>query len=412
VKIKFQSFETAYKELSNLITPSPLIKNSWLSDFFHCNIYLKLENLLPVGSFKIRGASYKILNLSAEQAKNGILAVSAGNHAQGVAWGAKKFDVKAKIIMPIGSALTKITNTQALGAEVIIHGEDVEAGFEYAQKMLEKTKLTFIHPFEDPYIIAGQGTVAFEILNQLPQVDFLFGSIGGGGLMCGIGTVMKQKAPKTIIVGAQATGSSSMVQSLQKGELTSTDKAETFADGIKVRTPSQVMFDLLDKVVDEAVHVSDDQIALSVLSLMEQARIITEGAGALPLAAFDQLHRINPKRFIDKNVVLVIGGGNIDINVVDRIIDRGLVTSKRKATISVLLPDKPGALKELTEVLYESNANILQAIHNRDAPNLELQQSKVKVTIEVKGEEHLTETVAMIAEKFPHVSLEQEKSIL
>jgi threonine dehydratase len=405
MKITIDEIRTAHNILKKYIQPSPLLKNEWLSKKYHCNVYLKLENMLPVGSFKLRGATYKLSQLPVSELTNGVLAVSAGNHAQGVAWAASLFKTKAKIIMPLGSPITKIANTQALGAEVILHGENVEEGFEYAKILQKKENLTFIHPFEDEMIIAGQGTLALEVLESLPQTDYVFGSIGGGGLLAGVGTVFKELSAQTVVVGAQASGASSMVESLQKSELIEHPTASTFADGIKVKKTSATMFALLDKVVDEALHLSDDRIALSLLELMEHARIIAEGAGALPLAAFDELYQKNPRRFKGKNIVLIICGGNIDINVIDRIIERGLIASHRRVNIKVPLADKPGTLKLLTQILFEQGANILQAIHDREAPSLELQESLVDLTLEIKGKDHLDQIVSELNKHFKHVQI-------
>jgi threonine dehydratase len=388
MKIDFKEFEKAVEVLSKFLPPTPLIKNDWLSSKYGANIYLKLENLQPVGSFKLRGATNKIASLTDEEKERGVLAVSAGNHAQGVAWAAKKFGVKATIIMPKPSPLVKILNTESLGAEVILEGENVDESFEFGKEYLKKNNKVFVHPFHDPLVIAGQGTIGFELKDQLPTIDFIFGSIGGGGLMSGVGHVIKEIMPNCKIVGAQATGASSMVKSLQQGKIVEDSTVATFADGIKVKKPVPDMYNLLDKIIDEAVHVQDDLIAASVLRLMEQARVIAEGAGAINLAAFHELFENNPRRFKDKNIVLLICGGNIDINVIDRIIDKGLIETKRRVNVSILLDDKPGSLEEMTRVISKTGANILEIIHDRNAPYIELQQSIVKATLETKGPTH------------------------
>jgi threonine dehydratase len=388
MKIEFKQFEQARDILSEYITPTPLVKNEWLSKKYGANIYLKLENLQPVGSFKLRGATNKIFHLSEAEKKQGVVAVSAGNHAQGVAWAADKFGVKATIIMPKPSPLVKISNTEALGAEVILEGENVDESFEFVKEYQKKHKKTYVHPFHDPLVIAGQGTIAFELADQLDKIDFVFGSIGGGGLMAGVGSVLKEIMPQCKLIGAQATGASSMVKSLQQGKIVIDEKVATFADGIKVKKPNEEMFQLLDSIIDEAVHVSDDVTAASILRLMEWARVIAEGAGGINLGAFHELYENNPRRFKGKNIVLLICGGNIDINLVDRIIDKGLIETKRRINFSILLDDSPGTLKALTEQISGLGANILEVIHDRNAPYLELQQSIVKATLETKGPEH------------------------
>jgi threonine dehydratase len=400
MNLDFTLFEEAKKIISEYLTPTPLVKNEWLSKKYGANIYLKLENLQPVGSFKLRGALNKIYHLTDEEKKQGVVAVSAGNHAQGVAWAASKFGVKASIIMPKPSPLIKIANTEALGAEVILAGENVDESFEYVKKYQEEHKRIYVHPFHDPLVVAGQGTIAFELLEQIDKIDFVFGSIGGGGLMTGVGQVLKTLHPECKLIAAQASGASSMVKSLQQGKIVIDEKVATFADGIKVRVPNPEMYEHLDKLIDEAVQVPDSLTAAAMLRLMEWARIIAEGAGAINLAAFHELWEANPRRFKNKNVVLIICGGNIDINLVDRIIDKGLIETKRRINLSILLDDSPGTLKTLTELLSTLGANILDVMHDRNAPFLELQQSIVKTTLETKGPEHTDKIIHEVKKRY------------
>lgn len=394
-------FQNAYNVLRKIIEPTPLVYNEWLSKKYGCEIYLKLENMLPIGSFKMRGATYKISSLAPAERKRGVLAVSAGNHAQGVAWAARKFDVKATIIMPEGSPLTKIRNTEALGAKVILHGASIEDGFKYAEKILKKQKMIFVHPYNDPKVIAGQGSVAFELLEQIPDMDFIFSSIGGGGLVSGLGQVIKTSGSKAKIIAGQATGCSPMVDSLRSGRIHSVDQAETFADGIRVKKVSPQMFSSLKKVVDSSYKVDDEKMAWAILQLMEKARVIAEGAGALPLALFDQLFNKNPKQFSKKKIVLVVCGGNIDVNILERIIDRGLIESHRKVRISIPAADRPGLLNKLTGVITSQGANILQVVHDRDDSNAGISGTTVIFTLETKGEEHLKSLLKEMKKDFP-----------
>lgn len=400
MNLDITGFERAYELIKPYILKTPLIKNEWFSKKYGCEIYLKLENLQPVGSFKLRGATNAIANLTEENKKIGVLAVSAGNHAQGVAWAAQKFGINATIIMPKPSPLVKISNTEALGAKVILEGENVDESFEFAKKYLEENNHIYIHPFNQEEIIYGQGSIGFELKEQLDHIDFVFGSIGGGGLMSGVGTVVKQFFPGCTIVGSQCTGASSMIKSLQQGKLVESETVATFADGIKVKKPDFKMYELLDSVIDEAVHIEDDKVAMAVLNLIEQARVIAEGAGAINLAAFNELYERNPRRFKNKKVVLIISGGNIDVNLVDRIIDNGLLESKRRVKLNVILHDIPGALNLLTQKLMEVEANILQVVHKRDVPFLHLDQSMVEVMVESKGESHTEEILNCIKEDF------------
>ncbi len=400
MKLEMDGFKKAHELLKDYIVKTPLIRNEWLSKKYACDVFLKLENLQPVGSFKLRGATNMIANLSEEDRKKGVIAVSAGNHAQGVAWAAEKFGIDATIIMPKPSPLVKIMNTEALGAKVILAGENVDESFEYAKEYLKKHNKVYIHPFNQEDVIYGQGSIGFELKEQAENVDFIFGSIGGGGLMTGVGKVMKEFFPNCTVVGSQSTGAASMIKSLQQGKLIEGETVETFADGIKVKKPEFKMYELLDSVVDEAVHVSDDKVALSVLELMEHARVIAEGAGAINLAAFAELFEKNPRRFKNKKIVLIICGGNIDINLVDRIIENGLIESNRRMKMNVLLDDRPGALHQLTKTLMESEANVLQVVHKTDVPFLQLSQSVVEVIAESRGESHSDEIFKAVSSIF------------
>jgi len=400
--IEFKEFKQAYSELKKIIHPTPLIYNEWLSQQYGCEVFLKLENMLPIGSFKMRGATYKISTLTQSERKNGVLAVSAGNHAQGVAWAANRFNIKATIIMPEGSPLTKIRNTEALGAKVILHGKSIEDGFSYAESLMKKRKMVFVHPYHDPKVIAGQGSVAFELLEQLPQMDYVFSSIGGGGLVSGMGQVLMASKAQAKIIAGQASGCSAMVDSLNSGKIKMIDHAETFADGIRVKNVAPEMFKSLRKVLDSSYTVTDEKMAWAILQLMEKARVIAEGAGALPLALFDQLYQKNSKIFKNKKIVLVICGGNIDVNLLERIIDRGLIESKRKVRISIPIQDRPGILHQLTGVIKEKGVNILQVVHDRDSTDTGITGTNVIFTLETKGEDQLRILLNEMKKDFPH----------
>ena len=304
--------------------------------------------------------------------------------------------------MPEGSPLTKIRNTEALGAKVVLHGANIEECFVHAEEMMKKQKLVFVHPFHDPKVIAGQGTVAFEMLEQLPDVDYIFSSIGGGGLVSGMGQVIKGSKSKAKVIAGQASGCSNMVDSLNAGKIQMKDKAETFADGIRVKKVAPDMFESLKKVVDSSYSVDDEKMAWAILQLMEKARVIAEGAGALPLALFDQLYQKDPKKFKNKKIVLVVCGGNIDVNLLERIIDRGLIESHRKVRISIPIADKPGILHQLTGVIKAQGANILQVVHDRDSSNTGISGTNVIFTLETKGETHLRSLLKEMKKDFPH----------
>jgi threonine dehydratase len=405
MQLQLSQFKQAYKTLSKFIEPTPLVYNEWLSKIYDCEIYLKLENMLPIGSFKMRGATYKISQLTAAEKKQGVLAVSAGNHAQGVAWAANRFGIKATIIMPVGSPLTKIRNTEALGAKVILFGNSIEEGFVHARQIMQKKKMVFIHPYQDPMVIAGQGSVAWELLEQLPEMDYVISAIGGGGLVSGIGQVLKGNKCKAKLLAGQASGCSAMVDSLQAGKIKTIESAQTFADGIRVKVASVEMYKSLSAVVDGSYKVDDEKMAWAILQLMEKARVISEGAGALPLALLDQLFVKNPKKFKNKKVVLIICGGNIDVNILERIIDRGLIESHRKVRISVPIPDRPGILHQLTGIIKDVGANILQVVHDRDSSDTGISGTNVLFTLETKGFDHLQELLHKMKQDFPQCTV-------
>lgn len=401
MKLTHKELKDAYQTLKKIIHPTPLVYNEWLSKQYGCEIYLKLESMLPIGSFKMRGATNKIAGLTAKEKKQGVLAVSAGNHAQGVAWAASRFGVKATIIMPEGSPLTKIRNTETLGAKVILAGASIEDSFAHAEKLMKKTPMTFVHPYQDEKVIAGQGTVAFELLEQIPDMDYIFSSIGGGGLVSGIGQVLKAQKSKVKVIAGQASGCSNMVDSLNSGKIKTSTTAETFADGIRVKRVAPEMLKLLDEVLDSSHKVDDERMAWAILQLMEKARVIAEGAGALPLALFDQLHKKDPKKFKNKKIVLVVCGGNIDVNLLERIIDRGLIESNRKVRIAIPIADRPGVLHHLTKIIKDTGANVLQVIHDRDSSNTGISGTNVIFSLETKGEEHLKTLLKEMKKDFP-----------
>jgi threonine dehydratase len=394
LEVSLAEIEVARQELRKLLPPSPLLLNPWLSEAYGCHVYLKLENMQPIGSFKIRGATYKILTLSEKERKRGVIAASAGNHAQGVAWGARRLKSHATIVMPKAASLMKVQNTRALGADVHLAGDSYLEAYEYAKKIARKTGAVYVHAFEDPAVIAGQASIGLEILDQLPDPDWVVGSIGGGGMMAGIGTAFKALSSKTKIVGCQASGAPSMVKSLRAGKIIGFDHAATFADGIAVSRASEPMRKILDNCIDLTVERSDEQIANAVLTLMEKAKVVVEGSGALPLAALDVL-RNKVRR---KKVVLVVSGGNIDVNLLSRIIDRGLIVSGRRIRVNVMIADRPGSLARLTELIARMGANVVQAIHDRSEPSATIDRTDVALTLETRGDAHSREVIHALRE--------------
>lgn len=384
LNVSLADVQKAQAELRKYFPPTPLVLNSWLSEALGCELYLKLENMQPIGSFKIRGATYKISRLTAEQKAKGVVAASAGNHAQGVAWGSRKLGVKALIVMPKGAALVKVQNTRALGAEVLFEGETFEEAFAAANEQARKTGRVLVHAYEDADVIAGQGTAGLEILEQLPDVDAVFASIGGGGLMSGVSLVLKELKPSAKIYGCQASGARAMVDSFKQGHAVKLPKVDTFADGIAVAQASGKMLELLKPRLDDCLAADDEAIVMAVLTLLEKAHVISEGSGALPIAVIEQMKA----KLKGKKVVAIISGGNIDVNVLSRVIDRGLTLLGRRLRVNVLMSDRPGSLAKLTELIARNGANVLQVIHDRNEPSTTIDLTEVALTLETRGPDH------------------------
>jgi threonine dehydratase len=388
-KVDLAAIREASVILKKHLVPSPLLYNPWMSATYGCEIFLKLENMQPIGSFKIRGATNRIAHLTPKERKKGVIAASAGNHAQGVAWGAKELGVKATIVMPKGAPIVKVQNTENLGAEVILAGDTYDECFAVALKLAKKTGKVLVHAFDDPEVIAGQGTVALELLEQMHQIDAVVCSVGGGGLLSGIATVLNELSPKTKIYAAQAAGAASMAMSLRKGRPVTLDRVETFADGIAVGATRKTTFDILKKSVDRMLVADDEMIAAAILTLAEKAKVVSEGAAAVSVAVLDQLK----KELKGKRVAIIVCGGNIDVNVLNRVIDRGLIRKGRRLRVNVLISDRPGSLARLTATIARSGANVIQAIHDRSEPSTTLDRTEVALTLETRGHEHSAEVI-------------------
>lgn len=388
-KVGLEDVQAARVELKKHLKSSPLLYNPWLSEEYKCDIYLKLENMQPIGSFKIRGATYRISQLTAKERKKGVIAASAGNHAQGVAWGSKKLGVNAMIVMPKNAPLVKVKNTETLGATVVLEGDNYDEAYHAALKIAKRTGRIYIHAFDDEKVIAGQGTLALELFEQLPDVDAIVCSIGGGGLLSGISVVRDAMKPKVSLFGAQASGAPSMQMSIKKGRPVKLDRVETFADGIAVGTTRESTFHILRKSLDKVLIADDEAIAAAILTLAEKAKVVSEGAAAVSIAVLDQIR----KQIKGKKVVIVIGGGNIDVNVLNRVIDRGLIRKGRRLRINVQISDRPGSLARLTAAIAKAGANVIQAIHDRSEPAITIDRTEVALTLETRGVEHSMEVI-------------------
>ena len=332
-----------------------------------CNVYLKTENLQITGSFKIRGSYFKISQLTDEEKAKGVIACSAGNHAQGVALAATKNGIKSTICLPDGAPISKVEATKKYGADVCLVKGVYDDAYNKALEIKEEKGMTFIHPVNDPDVIAGQGTIGLEILNQLPDADIVVVPIGGGGLIGGVAYTIKQLKPSCKVYGVQAAGAPSMEKSIIDGEIETLDSVNTIADGIAVKTPGDFTYELCQKYVDGIVTVSDDEIALAILTLLEQQKCIAEGAGATPVAAV-----MNGKipDIEGKNVVCVVSGGNIDVTILSRVIERGLNLGGRTADIVIALSDKPGQLWGVSQIIAEQGANVVSV--NYDSTYLDM----------------------------------------
>ncbi len=367
-------------------TPTALAPK--LTELCGCEIYLKKENLQFTGAYKLRGAYNKISSLSEEEKNHGVIAASAGNHAQGVAFSAKKFGIMAKIVMPEATPLLKVLNTKEYGAEVILYGENYDEAYSYAMKLAREQSLTFIHPFADDKVISGQGTVGLEVLEQLEGVTKILVPIGGGGLINGIATYVKATNPDIKIIGVTAKGAPAMYESFQRKRAIDSTSVRTIADGIAVKNVEIKNFEKILELVDEVVSVSDEEIANAILFLLEKQKLVVEGAGAVGVASL--LHQ---KIDFEKNdkIVSIISGGNIDVQMLSIIIEKGLIKSYRKMKIKITLIDKPGALMKLTDILTLLNANITKIDYDRTSTTLSFGDANVTMALETKGREHQNE---------------------
>lgn len=348
-------------------------------------VYLKPENLQYTGSFKLRGAYYKISQLTPEEKAKGVIACSAGNHAQGVALGATHNGIKSLICLPAGAPLSKVEATKALGAEVCLVPGVYDDAYRKAIELQKEHGYTFVHPFDDPLVIAGQGTIGLEIIEEMPDVEAVIVPIGGGGLISGVAFTLKKLNPNIKVYGVQAEGAPSMVRSIAQGERINLDSVSTIADGIAVKQPGVNTYEMCQKYVDEIVTVSDDEIAAAILTLIEQQKLVAEGAGAVSVAAA----MFNKVPIEGKKVVCIVSGGNIDVTSLNRVITRGLVKSGRDCTINLTLSDKPGQLSKVCSIIGDLGANILSVEHQRNSANTQINGCLLSVELETRNPEHV-----------------------
>jgi threonine dehydratase len=383
--ITFVDVEEARERIQNQIYLSPFAFSETISRLTGNRAFFKLENLQMTGSFKERGALNRLLTLTPKEAKRGVIAASAGNHGMAVAFHSHRLNISATLVMPLHAPLIKVTRVRQYGAQTVLHGADYDEAFAEAYRLAQERGLTFIHAFDDPWIVAGQGTIGLELYEQNPELDAVIVPVGGGGLIAGIALVLKTLKPKIRVIGVQAEAVPSMKAALEKGDPVRVSPAMTIADGIAVRSVGETTFALVKRYVDEVVTVSEGEIANAVLLLLEIEKTVAEGAAAVPLAAL-----INKKIRLPKgNVGVIISGGNIDMNLISRIIEKGLIQDGRLSRFSVVIPDKPGALARLAQRIAELGANILQIGQTRGFGQVAINETEVELILETTGPDHI-----------------------
>ena len=400
--VTLQMIQEARKRLSQVARETSLIYSYSVSHLSNCDVWLKLENLQRTGSFKLRGAYNKVASLTPEEREKGVIAASAGNHAQGVALAASVYGCQSTICMPKHAPLTKVMATRGYGANVVLHGDFFD---EAAAKAVELTKehgYTFVHPFNDPLVIAGQGTISLEIIEQLPDVDVIVAPIGGGGLISGLAVAAKKVNPKIKIIGVQTENMPSMKESIAQGHILTVNGKISLADGIMVKTPGDVTYELCKHYVDDIVTVNETEIAGAILLLLERVKTVAEGAGAVPVAALMN-NKISGLR--NKKVAALVSGGNIDVNNMTRVINSGLLRSWRKVFFETVIPDQPGELVKLLTLISESNANVLSITHERSQHGVSMGYTAVSFELETANEKHVEQLMATLKDHQYHVIL-------
>jgi threonine dehydratase len=383
--INFADIEQARERIKENIYLSPFPYSETISRMTGSRVFFKLENLQMTGSFKERGALNRLLTLSSQEAQRGVIAASAGNHGMAVAFHSRRLGIAATIVMPCHAPLIKVSSVRRFGAQAVLSGEDYAAAFQDAQRIATERALTYIHAFNHPMIIAGQGTIGLELYEQNPDLDAVLIPVGGGGLIAGMALALKTLKPSLRIIGVQAEAIPAMKLSLEQGQIARVPAAATIADGIAVRAPGDETFPMVQRFVDEVVSVSEGEIANAVLMLLEIEKTVAEGAAAVPLAAL-----VNGKvTLTGKNIGLLISGGNIDMNLIARIIERGLIQDGRLTRLSVVISDRPGALAQLAQRLAALGANILHINQTRGFGETVIGETEVELTLETTGPEHI-----------------------
>lgn len=401
-QVTLKMVQEAQEQLKGVAQKTGLSYSNSVSKLSDCKVYLKMENLQRTGSFKLRGAYNKVASLTPEEREKGVIAASAGNHAQGVALAASVYGCQSTICMPKHAPLMKVAATKGYGANVVLHGDFFDEAAAKAEELTKEHGYTFVHPFNDPEVIAGQGTIALEIIEQMPDVDAIVAPIGGGGLISGLVVAAKSVNPKIKVIGVQTANMPSMKNSIDHGKILTCNGKATLADGIAVKTPGDLTYDICSRYLDDIVIVDETEIAGAILWLLERCKAVSEGAGAVPVAAL-----MNGKisGLHGKKVAALISGGNIDVNNMTRIINSGLLRSWRKVFFSTIIPDQPGELVKLLSLIAETNANVLSVTHERSQHGVGIGYTAVSFELETANEKHVEHLMELLRDQHYQVTI-------
>ena len=388
--LSLKAFEEASEIVKQVTQETKMVYSEYLSEQTGNKVYLKPENMQRTGAYKVRGAYYKISTLSDEEREKGLITASAGNHAQGVAYAAKHFGVKATIVMPTTTPLIKVNRTKGYGAEVVLHGDVYDEACAKAYELAEEHGYTFIHPFDDLAVATGQGTIAMEIFKELPLVDYILVPIGGGGLATGVSTLAKLLNPKIKVIGVEPEGASCMKASLEAGKVVTLPMVNTIADGTAVKTPGNNIFTYIQQNLDDIITVKDDELIVAFLDLVENHKMIVENSGLLTVAALKHLN------VEDKKVVSILSGGNMDVITMSSVVQKGLIMRDRIFTVSVLLPDKPGELSRVSAIIAQEQGNVIKLEHNQFVSTNRNAAVELRITLEAFGTEHKQQIIAAL----------------
>ena len=403
--LTLDKFEEAAEAVSKVTSETKLVYSEYFSDQTGNKVYLKPENMQYTGAYKVRGAYYKISTLSEEELAKGLITASAGNHAQGVAYAAKKFGAKAVVVMPTTTPLMKVNRTKSYGAEVVLYGDVYDEACEYAYKLAEEHGYTFIHPFNDLTVATGQGTIAMEIVKELPTVDYILCPIGGGGLCTGVSTLAKLLNPNIKVIGVEPAGANCMQESVRQGHVVTLPRVNTIADGTAVKTPGDLLLPYIQANVDEIITVEDTELIVAFLDLVENHKMVAENSGLLTVAALKHLDVKN------KKVVSIISGGNMDVITMSSVVQHGLIQRDRIFTVSVLLPDKPGALVNVSTIIAKMQGNVIKLEHNQFVSINRNDAVELRITMEAFGTDHKNEIVKALEESGYRPKVVKQKGI-